>query len=109
MEEVKETQGGALADCECRYKKQARSGEEKKQLSNRINRIVGQMTGIGKMVDEDRYCDDILIQLSAIDKAIKSLANVILDTHIHTCMVEEIQNGNTAVVDEIVDLFRRFQ
>ena len=78
-------------------------------LSNRINRIVGQMTGIGKMVDEDRYCDDILIQLSAIDKAIKSLANVILDTHIHTCMVEEIQNGNTAVVDEIVDLFRRFQ
>ena len=88
---------------------QARSAEEKKMLSNRINRIVGQMTGIGKMVDEDRYCDDILIQLSAIDKAIKSLANVILDTHIHTCMVEEIQNGNTAVVDEIVDLFRRFQ
>ena len=98
-----------MAEGGCRFKKQARSAEEKKMLSNRINRIVGQMTGIGKMVDEDRYCDDILIQLSAIDKAIKSLANVILDTHIHTCMVEEIQNGNTAVVDEIVDLFRRFQ
>ena len=86
-----------MAEGGCRFKKQARSAEEKKMLSNRINRIVGQMTGIGKMVDEDRYCDDILIQLSAIDKAIKSLANVILDTHIHTCMVEEIQNGNTAV------------
>lgn len=98
-----------MAEGGCRFKKQARSAEEKKMLSNRINRIVGQMTGIGKMVDKDRYCDDILIQLSAIDKAIKSLANVILDTHIHTCMVEEIQNGNTAVVDEIVDLFRRFQ
>ena len=98
-----------MAEGGCRFKKQPRSAEEKKMLSNRINRIVGQMTGIGKMVDEDRYCDDILIQLSAIDKAIKSLANVILDTHIHTCMVEEIQNGNTAVVDEIVDLFRRIQ
>lgn len=109
MEEVKEMQGGAPSDCECRYKKQARSAEEKKQLSNRINRIVGQMNGIGRMVEEDRYCDDILIQLSAVDKAIKGLANAILDTHMHTCMIEEIQRGNTAAVDEIVDLFRRFQ
>lgn len=109
MEEVKEMQGGAPSACECRYKKQARSAEEKKQLSNRINRIVGQMNGIGRMVEEDRYCDDILIQLSAVDKAIKGLANAILDTHMHTCMIEEIQRGNMAAVDEIVDLFRRFQ
>ncbi len=109
MQDIEKQEVGTEGECECRYKKQARNPEEKKNLSNRINRIVGQMNGIGRMVEADRYCDDILIQLSAVDKAIKSLANVILDSHIHTCMVEEIQNGNTAVVDEIVDLFRRFQ
>ena len=61
------------------------------------------------MIEDDRYCDDILIQLSAIDKSIKSLANVILDEHVHSCLIENIQKGNVEVVDEIVDLFRRFQ
>ena len=61
------------------------------------------------MIEEDRYCDDILIQLSAIDKSIKSLANVILESHMHSCVLENIQKGNTQVLDEIVDLFKRFQ
>lgn len=49
------------------------------------------MNGIKKMIEDDRYCDDILIQLSAIDKSIKSLANVILDNHMHTCLIENIE------------------
>lgn len=95
--------------CCCRIKTKVRTEEEKKALLARVNRIVGQMNGIGKMIEEDRYCDDILIQLSAIDKSIKSLANVILENHMHTCLIENIQQGNTEIVDEIVDLFRRFQ
>ena len=50
-----------------------------------------------------------LIQLSAVDKSIKSLANLILDKHMHTCLIEHIENKDYEIIDEIVDLFRRFQ
>lgn len=92
-----------------KYKKTKRSNEDKNKLVTRINKLIGQMNGIKKMIEDDRYCDDILIQLSAIDKSIKSLANVILDNHMHTCLIENIENGNYEVINEIIDLFKRFQ
>ena len=92
-----------------KYKKTKRSDEDKNKLVTRINKLIGQMNGIKKMIEDDRYCDDILIQLSAIDKSIKSLANVILDNHMHTCLIENIENGNYEVINEIIDLFKRFQ
>lgn len=99
--------GDNMSDC-CN-KTKVRSIEEKKNLSIRINKISGQLNGVKQMIEDDRYCDDILIQLSAIDKSIKSLANVILENHMHSCVVENIKNGNEEVLDEIVDLFKRFQ
>lgn len=92
-----------------KYKKTKRSDEDKNKLVTRINKLIGQMNGIKKMIEDDRYCDDILIQLSAIDKSIKSLANVILDNNMHTCLIENIENGNYEVINEIIDLFKRFQ
>lgn len=92
-----------------KYKKTKRSDEDKNKLVTRINKLIGQMNGIKKMIEDDRYCDDILIQLSAIDKSIKSLANVILDNHMHTYLIENIENGNYEVINEIIDLFKRFQ
>ena len=96
-------------DCCCEVKKTIRSEEDKKALIIRLNRLIGQMNGIKKMIEEDRYCDDVLIQLAAVDKGIKSISSVILDKHIHSCVVESIKEGNIEVVDEIVELFRRFQ
>lgn len=96
-------------ECCCMERKKVRSEEGKKKLISRLNRIIGQMNGIKKMVEEDRYCDDILIQLSAVDKSIRSLASVILDEHLHTCVVEHIRQGDEQALDEIVELFRRFQ
>lgn len=93
----------------CSNKITKRTDEEKKEFITRLNRINGQITGIKNMIEEDRYCDEVLIQLSAIDKSIKSLANLMLDKHIHTCVVEHIKNGDETVLDEITDLFRRFQ
>ena len=58
-----------------------RSEEDKTNLDVRINKIIGQLNGVKAMIDENRYCDDVLIQLSAIDKSIKSLANIILENH----------------------------
>ncbi|MCH5172398.1 MAG: metal-sensing transcriptional repressor [Erysipelotrichales bacterium] len=93
--------------CEAKTKK--RTTEEKKVITTRLNKLIGQMNGIKNMVEDDRYCDDILIQLSAIDKSIKSLANLILDNHMHTCLIDNIKEDNYEVIDEIVDLFKRFQ
>ncbi len=94
---------------QCCKKTKVRTKEQKKALNARINRIAGQLNGVKRMIDEDRYCDDILIQLAAIDKSVKSLSAVILENHMHTCLIENIQTGNLDVVDEIVDLFKRFQ
>ncbi len=95
--------------CECmNNRKTTKSEEDKKKLISRINRIKGQLDGINKMVEDDRYCADILIQLSAADKAIKSLASVILDNHMHSCVLDGIKEGDLTKIDEIVDLFRRF-
>jgi len=99
-----------MSECHCDgHRVKVRTEEEKKAIISRLNRIAGQINGIKKMIEEDRYCDDVLIQLSAVDKSVKSLAGVILDAHMHTCIVENIREGNTDVIDEIVELFRRFQ
>ena len=60
------------------------------------------------MIEDDRYCKDILVQLSAIEKSVKSLASLIFDNHMHSCVVEGVKNGDETKIDEIVDLFRRF-
>lgn len=93
----------------CCNKKTYRNNDEKKTINNRLNRIEGQIRGIKKMIDEDRYCDDVLIQLSAVDKSIKSLANHILENHMYNCVLNDIDKGNLEIIDEIVNLFRRFQ
>lgn len=97
-----------MSECCCNKKLSPRSEEGKKNLTTRVNRIIGQMNGIKKMIDEDRYCDDILIQLSAIDKSIRSLSSIILEEHMNSCLIENIKNGNYESISEIVDLFKRF-
>ena len=94
--------------CKTNERKTIRSEEDKKVINARLNRILGQMNGIKRMVEEDRYCDDILIQLAAVVASVKSLSAVILKDHLHGCVVEHIHRGDTSVLDEIVDLFRRF-
>lgn len=89
-------------------RKTYRTEEEKKQLIYRLNRISGQVEGIKKMIEEDRYCDDLLTQLLAVDKAVKSLSSVILEKHMYSCIKKEVSEGNLEVVDEVMQLFRRY-
>lgn len=96
-------------DCCCHHKATPRQEQELKQLKNRLNRIIGQLNGIGKMLDENRYCGDILIQLAAAESALQSFGYVILQEHMETCMVEEINKGNTAVVEEAVELIKKLK
>ncbi len=92
----------------CSAKKTVRSEAEKKTINNRLNRIEGQIKGIKKMVAEDRYCNDILIQLSAIESSVKSLSMHILENHLYSCITDSIENRDTEVVDELMSLFKRF-
>ncbi len=84
-----------------------RTGKEKNNYIKRLNRIEGQIKGITNMVEEDRYCDDILIQISAASSALKALGNEILLNHMKTCMIEDINNGNLESIDEVMSIYRR--
>ena len=60
------------------------------------------------MIKEDSYCNDILIQLSAIKNSVQSLSNELLDSHLRTCITTDLQKGNLDAVDEVVNLFKKF-
>lgn len=93
----------------CNCKKTIRTNEDKKNLINRINRIIGSMEGAKKMIEDDRYCNDILIQLSAIESSIKSLSGILLEYHLTHCIKDAFQSDESdSAIEEIVDLFKRF-
>lgn len=94
-------------ECCCRKKSTPRTEEEQKILQNRINRIIGQMNGIKNMIDDNRYCGDIIIQISAIESALKSLGYIIMQNHLDTCVIEEIKKGNGEIMQEVTELFKR--
>lgn len=92
----------------CCDKKTHRTENEKKLLNNRLNIIEGQIKGVKKMISEDAYCNDVLIQLSAIENSVKSLSNQILENHLYTCIARDMENGKVDTIDEIISLFKRF-
>lgn len=93
----------------CQYKHTPRSDKELKLLKNRISRIIGQLNGIGKMLDDNRYCGDILTQIAAAESALKSVGYIILEEHMKTCVVEQVQNGNNKVMEEAMELIKKFK
>lgn len=78
----------------------------------RVNRISGQIAGVKKMIEEDRYCPEILIQLRAIRSAIKGLEASILERHLGHCLTDSLNAGNKddikKQIDELKDVFRRY-
>ena len=86
-----------------------RNEEEKQKLIRRLNIIAGQVNGLQQMVTNDRYCADILMQISSTTNALKSLGNEILKNHMKNCMVEDIQKGNLEVIEEILDLVNKLK
>lgn len=94
--------------CAARYKETPRGEEFQADLQKRLNRVVGQLNGVKAMIDDNRYCGDVLTQLAAAESAIKGISTEVLRNHLKTCVVEQIQQGNTEVIDEVLQLMRRF-
>lgn len=109
------TEGDAMAEenegCCCgnpRYKSSARSDDLQDDLQKRLNRAIGQLNGVKRMVDDNRYCGDILTQLAAVEAAVHRVSEIILRNHLETCVVERVQQGDAEVLDEVMDLIRKF-
>jgi DNA-binding FrmR family transcriptional regulator len=96
MEEIK----GACPHCSGKHKE--REDKEKKDLMNRLKRIEGQVRGVEGMLENDAYCTDILMQVSAITCALNSFNKVLLAQHMRTCVADNIREGNDEVIDELV-------
>ena len=93
-----------------RKKLSARPEEEKDKLIKRLNIIEGQVRGIKQMILDDRYCSDIITQMLAINKALESLENIILEKHLDSCIKKKKKKGNTEEVSkEIMDLFKKLR
>ena len=91
----------------CCRKTKVRSEEEYRALTNRLNRVEGQIRGIKKMVEENAYCTDILIQVSAVQAALNAFNRELLSNHIHTCVANDIRNGKDETIDELVALLQK--
>jgi DNA-binding FrmR family transcriptional regulator len=81
--------------------------QKKQELITRLNRIEGQVRGIKQMINDDRTCDDILIQVSAIINSLKGFSKTILRDHLSTQVVEKLKEGKLEIVDEVITLFGR--
>lgn len=91
----------------CSERHKERSNEEVKKLTTRLNRIEGQVKGIKKMLEEDRYCPDILIQVSAIQSSLNSFSKELLGAHLKSCVVDDIKKGDENAIDELLDLLKK--
>lgn len=94
--------------CCCRHKSTPRGDELQRDVQKRLNRAIGQLNGVKAMIDDNRYCGDILTQLAAAESAVRRVSEILLAEHMRTCVVEEIRAGNDEVVDEAVGLMRKF-
>ena len=96
-------------NCCCEgHRTKMRSEEEHKKLMNRLKRIEGQVRGVEKMLDENAYCPEIMVQISAINSALNSFNKELLASHMKSCVVEDIQAGKCdEAIDELATLLQK--
>ena len=92
--------------CPCRRTKH-RETNELDALLRRLSRIEGQVRGIRGMVEKEAYCTDILIQVSAVQAALNAFSRELLNSHIRSCVVQDIQAGHLEVVDDLLNTIQR--
>jgi CsoR family transcriptional regulator, copper-sensing transcriptional repressor len=83
-------------------RKSHHSDKVKNNLVTRLNRIEGQIRGIKGLIEKDTYCDDVINQISATQSALNSVAKILLEGHLKSCVVERIQEGDFEVLDEVL-------
>lgn len=86
--------------------------EAREKVQARLKKVAGQVAGIQRMVDEDRYCVDILHQVAAVEGALDRVGHLVLASHVETCVMSAIESGKPKErkqkLDELLDVFSRF-
>ena len=100
---------GAADGCGCRHKATPRSEALQRDVQKRLNRAIGQLNGVKAMIDDNRYCGDVLTQLAAAESAVRRVSELVLEEHMRTCVVDEVRDGNDEVIEEVMTLMRRFR
>ncbi len=93
---------------EKRYKDIPRSADFQDDLQKRLNRAIGQLNGVKAMIDDNRYCGDVLTQLAAAESAVRSVSAQVLQNHLETCVSDKIMQGDESAIDEVMKLIKRF-
>ncbi len=91
----------------CASRKKLRTEEEKKILLTRLKKTEGQIRGIEKMITEDAYCPDILVQVSAVTSALNSFNKELMACHMRSCVTEDIRAGKDEAIDEFVKIMQK--
>lgn len=104
-QEQMQTKDCCCGDCFLKHKH--REEKEYRDLIHRLNRIEGQVRGIRAMVEDERYCVDIITQVSAVTSALNAFNKALLSQHIKTCVADNIRNGNDEVVDELCETLKK--
>lgn len=82
---------------------------DKTSLAKRLNRIEGQVRGVRRMIDEERYCIDVLTQVSAVQAALDALALQLLEHHLHGCVQHAVRSGQgDHAIEEALGVIRKF-
>ncbi len=84
-----------------------RSEEEQKDLITRLNKIEGQVRGIRKMIEDGRYCVDILTQVSSVKSALNAFNKELLTSHLKSCVADDIRAGKDDAVEELCELLKK--
>ncbi len=92
-----------MSDCCQDHKKTMRDDQQRKKLMNRLSRLEGQIRGIKRMLEEDAYCTDILVQSAAASAALNAFNRELLGNHIRGCVANDIREGNDEVIDDLLD------
>lgn len=93
--------------CGCRHKAMPRSDELQADLQKRLNRAIGQLNGVKRMIEDNRYCGDVLTQLAAAESAIRRISDMVLKEHLETCVSERIKSGDESAIDEVMALLKQ--
>ncbi|WP_338083504.1 metal-sensing transcriptional repressor [Fictibacillus nanhaiensis] len=86
-----------------------RSESNKHELNNRLRKIEGQVRGLQKMIEEDRYCIDVLVQISAVSAGLKKVGFQLMENHTHHCVSDAVQSGNgKESIEELMRVIKQF-
>ena len=91
----------------CAERMKHRDGKELKDLTNRLSRIEGQIRGVKNMLENDAYCIDVINQVSAAVSALNSFNRILLTEHMQSCVTDDIKDGNTEKMDELVKTIQK--